>query len=529
VTARSRRAVLVACILGSGAVFLDSTIVNVALPAIRREFDAGLSVQQWVVDAYLLTLGALLLLGGSLGDVLGRRRVFVAGLVSFAVASLGCAAAPSAELLVAARALQGVAGALLVPSTLAIIVAIFDESERSAAIGTWTAWTGAATVVGPLAGGALVDAVSWRWVFALNLPVTALALWFISRGTADDEARMPAPRLDLVGATLCALGLGGVVFALIEQPVRGWGDGAVWLPLSVGLVLLAAFPLYERRTHDPMLPLSMFAARNFAVGNVSTFGIYAGLSILFFLNVIFLQGVAGYSALEAGLAMFPVTVIVFFLSRRFGALADRLGPHVFMGGGPLVGAVGIALLLRLDAHPSYLGDVFPALVVFGLGLAMTVAPLTATVLGGAEQSHAGVASGINNAVARVAGLVGIALVGAVVSAQFAASVDDLAQKGLGAPAREALDQAKSRPFVSPSLGAVPAGERDRIASGIEHASLHAYRLGIGFAAGLVAVGGMVSVAGIRNPRRRVAARDCPGGALYGAAKTQVRPSAHARA
>jgi EmrB/QacA subfamily drug resistance transporter len=516
---RAKQLTLLACILGSSIVFVDSTIVNIALPALRRDFNAGLSAQQWVVDAYLLTLGGLLLLGGSLGDLLGRRRVFVAGVGGFGITSLLCALAPNVPLLVVGRALQGVAGALLVPSTLAIIVAVFDEDERGKAIGAWTAWTGAATVVGPLAGGLLVDSASWRWIFAVNVPVVVVTIALILRVVPELGARARHVHIDFIGAALCGLGLGGLVFALIEQPTLGFSDPGVLVPLATGAALLVAFPLYERRTPEPMLPLGLFSARNFAVGNLATLGIYAGLSALFFLVVIFLQGVAGYSALEAGLATTPVTVIMFFLSRRFGALADRFGPHLFMAGGPLVAAAGLLLFLRVGPDPAYLGELLPALVVFGVGLAMTVAPLTATVLAGADQEHAGVASGVNNAIARVAGLIGIALIGTVVSAQFTATVDHrLAAVPLDPRSRAAVLDAESRPLARAPLGSVPQGQRAAVADVVRDASVSGFRVGIGLAAGLIAAGGMISMVGIRNPRRKVKAQQCPGGALCGASQ-----------
>jgi EmrB/QacA subfamily drug resistance transporter len=527
---RTKRATLIACILGSSIVFLDGTIVNVALPAIRDEFDAGLSTQQWVVDAYLLTLGALLLVGGSLGDLLGLRRVFRIGVAGFGATSLLCAVAPSAGLLVVGRALQGVAGALLIPSTLGILVATFDEHERGRAIGTWTAWTGAATVIGPLVGGLLVDGASWRWVFAVNVPVVVGTIWVVQRFIPELATPARGRRLDLVGALLCAVGLGGIVFGLIEQPIRGFSDPAVFLSIGVGAACLFAFPLYERLAPDPMLPLGMFAVRNFTVGNLATVGIYAGLSVVFFLTVVFLQEVGNYSALASGAALLPVTVIMFFGSRRFGALADRLGPYLFMTAGPLVAAAGVALFLRVDASPDYIGELLPALLVFGFGLTMTVAPLTATVLGHTDQRRAGIASGINNAVARVAGLIGIAVVGAVVSAQFSSSLDsNLASAATSPAAQEVVDDAKTRPLSSPPVASVPDSERARVTTALEDASVSSFHVGIGLAAGLVAAGGLISMIGIRNPRRVVEASRCPGGALVGGVHRPAaigRPASH---
>jgi EmrB/QacA subfamily drug resistance transporter len=521
--APSKRLTLVACILGSGIAFLDGTVVNVGLPAIQRDLGASLASQQWVVEAYLLTLSSLLLVGGSLDDLFERRTVFSVGVTGFGVFSLACAVAPSVGVLIAARALQGVAGALLVPSTLAIIMSTFDERERGAAIGSWTAWTGIATVIGPLGGGALIVAASWRWIFLINVPFVLVTLYLIARAIPRMHSAQEHARVDFGGAALCGLGLAGTVFALIEQPRLGWSDPAVAGALAVGIVCLVAFVLHERRTPSPMMPLELFRTRNFAVGNLATLTLYAGLGGALFFVGLYLQQVAGYSALGAGAAFLPITLLMFVLSRRMGALADRLGPRLFMGGGPIVASVGLFLLLRVGAQPSYAGDVLPAVALFGLGLSITVAPLTATVLGAVEQAHSGVASGVNNAIARIAGLLAIAVLGAFVAAQFSHSVDhSLASRPLSPPARAAVSEAKAR-----SLGTAPANrlagtERTRVRAALEDASTSAFHLGLGIGAGLVLAGGLVSLAGIQNPRRKVEARECPGGALYGASRDVAR-------
>ncbi|MGI9097480.1 MAG: MFS transporter [Solirubrobacteraceae bacterium] len=413
---RSKRLALVAAIMGSFVAGLDATAVNVALPAIRVDLGGGLAGQQWVSNAYLLTLGSLILVGGSLGDVFGERRVFFVGVAGFGLVSGLCAIAPSIELLIAGRALQGAFGALLTPSALAIIIAAFPAAERGAAIGAWTAWSGIATVIGPLAGGYLVDAVSWRLIFAINVPFVVLTLLLISLAVPARERGTAHARVDWLGAGLTFVGLAGPVLALIRQPVVGWSSPEVWGPGLGGLALLGAFLVYERHTAEPMLPLSLFRRRNFAVGNVQTFAMYAGLSVTFFFLVLFLQEVAGYGALQAGLALMPATLVMFALSKRAGRLADRFGPRLFMGFGPLTAAFGLALMLRIDAGLDYLTDLLPALLIFSIGLACTVAPLTATVLSDADESNAGIASGVNNAIARVAGLLAVAAVGAVVSA-----------------------------------------------------------------------------------------------------------------
>ena len=337
----SQRLTLLACILGSSAAFLDGTIVNVALPAIRASVHGGLVTQEWVVDGYLLMLGSLLLIGGSLGDVFGRRRIFAIGVSGFGLASLCCAIAPDAGLLIAARALQGIAAALLVPSNLALIMDNFSLKQRAAAIGSWTAWTGIATVAGPLIGGLLVQIASWRWVFVINLPLVVVTLW-LARAIPTRECDARA-RVDWTGGALCALGLAGVIFALIEQPAYGWGDPRVWGTMLAGCALLLIFVWWERGCANPMLPLGIFRVRNFGIGNLTTFFLYGGLSVVSFFLVVFLQQVGGYRPLVAGLATLPVSILMFLLARRFGALADRFGPRLFMGIGPLVATAGLLL------------------------------------------------------------------------------------------------------------------------------------------------------------------------------------------
>jgi EmrB/QacA subfamily drug resistance transporter len=385
------------------------------------------------------------------------------------VLSLACAVAPSVGFLIVARALQGAAGALVTPSSLAIIVMAFPPEQRGRAVGSWTAWGAIASIAGPLAGGAIVGATSWRWVFALNVPLVIAALMLILIAVPPVE-RTSHERVDLPGATLCALGLAGVTFALIEQPHYGWGSAAIVMPLAAGVLALVAFLLYERQASMPMLKLELFGRRNFAVGNLETFAMYAGLAILFFFLVIYLQEVAGYTPLESGLTTLPVTLVAFFASRRFGALADRLGPRLFMGVGPLVAAAGILLLLGAGQQVDYVTEILPALLLFAVGLSMTVAPLTATVLADADERDAGIASAINNAVARVAGLIGVSVIGVIVAGDL--SVD----------------------------------------------SFHMVVLICGL---LVAAGGVVGLLGIVNPRRTVAAEGCPGGQLVGAPKPAV--------
>lgn len=453
------RLVLAAAILGSFVAFLDMSVVNVALPAIRRSLGGGIAAQQWVVDGYLLTLSALMLIAGSLSDLLGRKRVFEAGLAGFGAASLLCAFAPGVTFLVVARALQGAAGALLVPSSLALIVSHFSGDAQGRAIGTWTAWTGIAFVVGPLLGGALVDAgalgggatapstsTSWRWIFGINVAPIVATLLVLARLPPDSQ-RPRGRSVDGWGAALGAVGLGGLTFALIEQPTAGWSDPAVLLPLLAGGAALGGFMLRERSAPDPMLDFALFRARNFAAGNAATVAIYAGLTAATFLLTLHLQQAVGYRAVAAGAALLPVTLILFLLSPPFGRWSARHGPRWFMTAGPIVAGGGLWLLARMGEHPRYARDVLPGVLVFGLGLASTVAPLTAAILGGVEESQAGLASAVNNAVSRVAGLLAVAAAGARPFQQALSSMAALLCLG-GLVSAAAIRNPAPRPPVS---------------------------------------------------------------------------------
>ncbi len=528
--ARTKRLTLIACIMGSGIVLLDGTVVNVALPTIQRALGGGLAAQQWVVNGYLLTLSSLILVGGSLGDLFGERRVFALGVSGFGLASLACSLSPTIGVLVAMRALQGVAGALLVPSSLAVIVNTFPQDERGAAIGSWTAWGAIAGVLGPLAGGELLAIGSWRWLFVINIPLAIVCVWLILFVVPRAAPRQAGARkVDVPGALLCAAGLAGPVFALIEQPRLGWSSPAVFVSLIAGVILLGAFLWHESRAPDPMLPLGLFKRRNFSAGNIETFSMYAGLAVLFFFLVLFLQQIGGYTPLQSGLATLPVTVIMFVLSRRFGALADRFGPRFFMGAGPLVAACGLLLFQRIGTSVDYVSEVLPGLLVFALGLSMTVAPLTAAVLAGAESSQAGIASGVNNAIARVAGLLGTAAVGAAVAGSFGSALDGHLQGvRLGEAARAAVAQAKRLPLGRPDVHGLASAQASALTRAAEQASLHSFHLGMAVAGLLVAAGGMVGVVGIRNPKGEVPAETCAGGQLVGAssqiAARTVEPS-----
>ncbi len=406
------RWVVAATVLGSGIAFLDGTVVSVALPAIDAELDAGISGLQWTVDGYLLTLSALLLLGGSLGDLFGRRRMFVYGLAGFAGASLVCAVAPAIEALVAARALQGVAAGLLVPGSLAIISTSFTPDDAGKAIGAWSGLSGVTSALGPFVGGYLVDAVSWRWIFVINLPLAAVAILIAVRHVPESSGG--TGHVDFRGAVIAALALGGVTFALIEGPARGWSDPATTIAAAAGVIALVTFVRVERTHPAPMLPFGIFRSRQFSGANAATLLVYFALSGAMFFLVIELQRELGYSALEAGAALIPTTILLMLLSSRAGALAGRIGPRLPMTLGPLVAASGLALMTTIGPGTSYATGILPAVVVFGLGLALTVAPLTTAVLAAVPQEHAGIGSGVNNAVARVAGLLAIALLPAVV-------------------------------------------------------------------------------------------------------------------
>ncbi len=525
---RRKQLVLAAAILGTTVVTVDSTVANVALPAIADDLGGGLAGQQWTANAYLVTLSSLLLIGGSLGDIFGERRVFALGVLLFGATSLACALAPTIELLVGARALQGMAGALLTPAALAVIVSTFPPDERGKAVGAWTAWGGIGTVLGPVIGGQLVDSASWRWIFAINVPIVVITIIMILRFVPAGRERDPNARVDVVGALLCALGLAGLTFGLIEQPLHGWASAAVAVPLVLGVGLSAGFLLWEARwASRPMLPLALFRRRNFAAGNLETFLVYGGLGLLFFFLVLFLQQVAGFSALEAGSASIPVTILLFALSMRFGALADRYGPRFFMGFGPLVAAVGMALLMwRVDADAEYVSDVLPGLLVFGVGLSMTVAPLTSTVLADADDSNAGIASGVNNAIARVAGLLAIAAVGAVVAATFGSKLDEaVGERALARPeVARAVEQAKRQPLAVVEVQGVSDDVAASVRESAEDASVSAFHTGLGIATALVALGGILGLIGITNPRRRVSAAECAGGQLAGHPREAARQS-----
>jgi EmrB/QacA subfamily drug resistance transporter len=401
--------VIAVAVVGSGIAFLDATVVNVALPSIQKDLGGGVTGLQWTIDAYLLTLGSLIVFGGSLGDRYGRRRVFVAGLAGFMLASGICGLAPNLSLLIAARALQGVGGALLVPASLAMISSSFAPGDRGAAIGAWSGLSGVSTAFGPFVGGYLVDSVSWRFVFLINLPLAAAAAWLALSHVPETRDTDASGAPDVLGALSLAMAVGGSVFALIEGPGRGFSSASVVAAAVLGVVGFAVFLVVERRASQPMVPLETFRSRQFLGANLVTFVVYASLGGAMFLLAIHLQESLGYSALEAGAAFLPVTILMMALSPGAGRLASRIGPRLPMTIGPLVVGAAMLLMARIEPGRDYVTAVMPAAIVLGLGLCLTVAPLTAAVLAAVDDHHAGVASGINNAVARLAALVAIAV------------------------------------------------------------------------------------------------------------------------
>lgn len=409
---RDQRLILVIAILASFVAFLDGSVINVALPAIRDELGGGLSTQQWVVDAYLITLGSLILLAGSLSDVFGRFVIMRIGLIAFGVVSLAIALAPTAELVIVLRGLQGVSGALLVPSSLALIMSTFRGAAQARAIGQWTAWTSAAFIIGPLLGGIFVDLISWRLVFAINVVPIAATLWLLVVLGHRDERKRDI-RIDYLGAVLGIVGLGGSVFALIEYQNYGWASPVIFVPLVVGLFSLAAFIWWQRRAPQPMLPLRLFRQRNFSMGNIATVFIYGGLALGGFIVVVYLQEIAGFGATQAAVAFLPSSIAIILLSSYFGGLSGKYGPRLFMTVGPLLASLGYLTFLSLDENVNYFTQVLPGVLLFSVGMSMTVAPLTSAILGAISAAQAGIGSAVNNAVSRIAGLITVALIGII--------------------------------------------------------------------------------------------------------------------
>ncbi|HEY0511254.1 MAG TPA: MFS transporter [Thermoanaerobaculia bacterium] len=479
------RWVLVATILGSSMTFIDGTAVNVALPALQADLGATVSEVQWVIEAYALFLSALLLVGGSLGDRYGRRRIFLLGVAAFAVASAACGLAANTGQLIAARAVQGIAAALLVPGSLALLSASFDETRRGKAVGAWSGFSAITAAVGPLLGGWLVDRASWRWVFFINLPlalaVVAIALCWVPESRDEEDTGRP----DLAGALLATVGLGGLTFSLIESSHLGWGHPLVWGALLAGVASLVGFLAVESRAASPMMPLSLFRSRTFAGANLLTLWLYAALGgALFFLPFDLIQ-MHGYSATAAGAALLPFILMMFLLSRWAGALADRFGPRLPLTLGPAVAAAGYVLLAVPGLGGRYWTTFFPAILVLGLGMAICVAPLTTAVLGAAERRHAGIASGINTAVSRSAGLLAIAVLGVVMLGIFSRGLDRrLAGSALPAAARQEMGAQREKLAALPIPAGLPEPARQQARSAVGRAFLAGFRGVMLTAAGL---------------------------------------------
>jgi len=406
---RKQLLTLAATIIGSGIVILDGTVVNLALPRIGIDLHASFAALQWIVDGYLLSLSALILLGGSVGDIFGQRRVYFTGLLGFGVASLLCGLAPTQETLIILRVIQGVFGALLVPSGLAIINTNFAPGMRAAAIGRWTAFSAIVTAAGPLLGGYLVDIGSWRLIFFINVPLVVVTLLMARAGMVEHTGDRNR-RVDFGGAVLAMLSLGGLTYGLIEGPVTHWASREL-AAIVLGAALLIGFGWYERRQSDPMLKLDLFKSRNFLAANITTLAMYGALGGFLFSLAIYLQTTAGYTTLQAGASLLPITIMMFFVASRAGAWAGKYGPRRFMTVGPILSGIGIAMLSVMGKSAPYFISVFPGIAIFAFGLALTVAPLTATVMGSVDTQDSGIASGVNNAVSRVAGLFVIGLLG----------------------------------------------------------------------------------------------------------------------
>jgi EmrB/QacA subfamily drug resistance transporter len=494
-----QRWTLIAAILGLNITILDETVVFLALPAINRDLGVGLQGQQWIVNAYLLSLSALLLVAGSFADLFGRRRVFIYGLGTFGLASLACGLAPAGSALIAFRLIQGVGAALVMPSTLALVTATFEGEGRSAAIGSWASWGAVAAAVGPLIAGVLISTLSWRAIFFLGLPLvaTAMAIAFL----AVEETRTPhmtTRRIDLHGAVLSALGLGGISFAMIQGSAVGWSDPIVVISAATGVIGGVGFVVRELRTETPMLPLNLFRSRNFSAANGATLALYAIFNGNFFILIIYLQTALGYSPLAAGLATLPVTLIMIGLASRLGRFAERTGPRFPMTVGMLLTGAGLGLLAFLKPGDSYVVHVLPGIVVFGLGLALTVPPLTNTAVSSVADSQAGIASGVNDQAARVAALLGVALCGLVFAEVFRTWLD-MAHPGLDPAATTVLRLARDRP--TSALEFPLAGRlRAEVLPTLQTASINAYQVVMGTGVMIAIMGALVAFVGIRNPR-----------------------------
>jgi len=505
-SAHRKRWTLIATILGSAMTFIDGTVVNVALPALQKDLHATITDVQWVVAAYALFLGALLLVGGSLGDQLGRKRVFLIGVGFFTGASVLCGLATSPRLLIGARALQGVGAAFLVPGSLAIINATFDGAERGRAIGTWSGFSAITTAIGPVVGGWLIEAVSWRAAFFLNVPLAAavIALSLAFMDESKDSSR--GKGIDWIGGALAVLGLGGVVLGLIEWPALGAGNRVVLAALLLGVVLLVVLVIVEGRSRSPMMPLGVFRSRTFSLANALTLLLYAALGMVMFLVPLVLIQVQHYTATQAGAAIVPFAVIMFAGSRWAGGLIGRVGPRLPLTVGPIVAAAGIAMFAMTRVGDSYWSAVFPAVCLMGAGMTITVAPLTTTVMGAVETAQSGVASGINNAVSRVAGLLAIAVFGVLLANSFNARIQPrLEELRLPAAARQQVQRELPK-MAGAELhsSSLDEARRGAVRNAIDEAFVEAFRaVMLGCAVLALAAAGFG--AAIRQPPRRAKA------------------------
>jgi len=482
--------------------FIDGTVVNVALPALQAHLNATITDVQWVVEAYALFLGALILVGGAMGDQLGRKRVFLFGVVFFTAASILCGIATSARLLILARALQGIGAAFLVPVSLAIISATFSDAERGRAIGTWSGFSAITTAIGPVVGGWLIEHVSWRAAFFLNVPLAAIVVVLSLRFIKESRDPSRTARIDWSGALLAVIGLGGLVFGLLEWPPLSPGHPLVIASLAIGALCLAAFVVVERRARNPMMPLELFRSRTFTLTNVLTLLLYGALGVVLFLLPLYLIQVEQYSATEAGAALVPFAIIMFALSRWAGGLVARVDPRIPLTIGPVIAAVGVALFARSGTGGSYWSTVFPAVCLLGLGMVVTVAPLTTTVMGAVDSHHAGVASGINNTVARVAGLLAIAVFGVLLARRFDTEVKPRLDR-LALPPAIAMEVANELPKMAGAELknlAIDPRQRDAVQRAIDEAFVSGFHL-IMIAAAILALAAGGFGAAIRNGQR----------------------------
>jgi EmrB/QacA subfamily drug resistance transporter len=502
-TKSQKRWTLIATILGSAMTFIDGTVVNVALPALQAELHATITDVQWVVEAYALFLGALILVGGSMGDQIGRKRVFLFGTVFFTAASIMCGVATSPLILIIGRALQGIGAAFLVPGSLAIISATYDDAERGRAIGTWSGFSAITTAVGPVIGGWLIEHVSWRAAFFINVPLAAVVVVLSLKYMEESKDPSRTSTIDWMGAGLAILGLGGIVFGLLEWPPLGPGHPLVIGSLALGVLCLALLIVVERRASNPMLPLHLFSSRTFTLANALTLFLYGALGVVFFLLPLDLIQVQHYTATKAGAAFVPFAIIMFALSRWAGGLVSRVGSRLPLTVGPVISALGIALFLRTGIDDSYWTGIFPAVCLLGFGMTITVAPLTTTVMAAVDKSHSGVASGINNAVSRVAGLLTIAVFGVFLARAFDADVHSrLDQLSLAPAARAQIDQQLPK-MAGADLSAVSveASQRDAVKRSIDEAFVSGFHMVV-LGSALLALVAAGFGAGISNGKRK---------------------------